>query len=138
MLALLDRHDSIVIQDQGKGSKMSIKLEIAKEALTELVIPTDIQNEIADKMILGFELKNLKELETPRGISWTADIVFRGEVVGDVYDNGCNIVPSYSFINKDMRQLFEKWSEKYGMEEFKDVDLIASGLYFLSEVYDSE
>jgi hypothetical protein len=115
-----------------------LKVPLSKEALTELVIPTDIQNKIADKMILGFELKNLKELETPRGISWTADIVFRGEVVGDVYDDGCNIVPSYSFINKDMRQLFEKWSEMYGMEEFKDIDLIASGLYFLSEVYDSE
>jgi len=117
---------------------MSIKLEVAKEALTELVIPTDIQNEIADKMILGFELKNLKELETPRGISWTAKIVFRGKVVGDVFDDGCNMVPSYSFINREIEQLFEKWSEKYGMEEFKDVDLIASGLYFLSEVYDSE
>jgi hypothetical protein len=117
---------------------MSIKFKVPADLVRELVIPDDIREKIADEMILGFKLENLKELETPRGVSWTADIVFRGEIVGDVYDDGCNIVPSYSFTNKDMRQLFEKWSEMYGMEEFKDIDLIASGLYFLSEIYDSQ
>jgi hypothetical protein len=114
---------------------MSVKLKVTEDMFTELIIPDDIKEKIADHMILGFELKNLKELETPQGISWTAEIVFRDKVVGDVYDNGSNIVPLYSFINREIEQLFEKWSEKYGMEEFKDIDLISAGLYFLSEIY---
>lgn len=85
-----------------------------------------------------FRLKNLSMLETPRGITWTADIYYKNELVGDCYDDGANMVPMYGFANKKSEKAFEEWSNQFGMEEFKDIDLVASGLYALSEIYAEE
>ena len=93
------------------------------------------QDRIVEKESLIFEFINLKELETSYGLSWTAEIFYKGEPVGDVYDNGANIVPSYHFINRDVEDLFIEWAKKYGLEDWKEIDLVAAGLYALSENY---
>ena len=82
-----------------------------------------------------FRLKKMEMLETSHGIFWTADITLNGKKVGWVEDDGKNMIPDSGFDSKEIRLQFEKWSKENGVTEWKEVDLIGSGLYKLSELY---
>lgn len=84
-----------------------------------------------------FRLKNLKELETSRGISWTAKVTRNGVVVGDVYDDGASIVPDL-YISKEYRAEFSAWSKLNADAEWLAIDVDAAGVYALSDLYAKE
>jgi hypothetical protein len=86
----------------------------------------------------AFRLQNLKMKNTRDGVSWKAKILFNGDVVGDVFDDGANMFPSYNFKDLETEVNFQEWSKQFGMEDFQDIDLVASGLYALSEIYAEE
>lgn len=84
-----------------------------------------------------FRLKNLKELETSRGISWTAKVTRNGVLVGDVYDDGASIVPDLH-ISKEYRAEFLAWSKLNADAEWLAIDVEAAGVYALSDLYAKE
>ena len=82
-----------------------------------------------------FRLKNLKEFETPRGIAWTADLTRNGKKVGDVFDDGANMVPSLNLGTGELYKEFRNWATLFGDQDWLDIDLEAAGVYKLSEIY---
>lgn len=84
-----------------------------------------------------FRLQNLKELETSRGISWTADVTRNGVVVGNVYDDGCALIPDL-YVSKEYRADFSNWSKLNGHSDWLSVDVDAAGVYALSDLYAKE
>ena len=82
-----------------------------------------------------FRLKNLKMHETSRGISWFAELTKDGKVVGDVYDDGCNMVPALNLFSAKLYQEFNEWSCKFGDKDWIDDSVDAAGIYKLSEIY---
>ena len=84
-----------------------------------------------------FRLKGLKELETSRGISWSAKVTRNGVVVGDVYDDGASIVPDL-YISKEYRAEFAEWSKLNADADWLAVDVDAEGVYALSDLYAKE
>jgi len=85
-----------------------------------------------------FRLKNLKQYETPRGIAWLADITRDGQVVGDVFDDGANMVPAVNLNSAKVYQEFNEWSCQFGDKDWIDDSVEAAGVYKLSEIYAEE
>lgn len=86
----------------------------------------------------AFRLKNLRMKNTSDGVSWKAKIYQNNVLVGDVFDDGANMFPNSNFKNEEVKANFEQWSKQFGMEEFKEFDLVSAGLYALSEIYAEE
>jgi hypothetical protein len=111
--------------------------DVVKAYRAEYYPKTKKETTGGNKMITekAFRFKNLKMKEWPRGIVWTADILYNGEVVGDVCDDAISAVPHYSFKSIEDEKRFEEWSKNYGLEEWLDIDLISAGIYALDKIH---
>jgi hypothetical protein len=85
-----------------------------------------------------FRLKNLKMHETRRGLAWFAELTKNGKVVGDVYDDGVNMVPALNLFSSKEYKEFIEWSNKFGDQDWVDDSAEAAGIYKLSEIYADE